>query len=152
MSKILILTKDVHDVPPNHVIVGLDWSHCNKVDINCFKPTGNAVIPPPPQNVCFVPFSKEHDWNYKQQARAARYSIGNDQCRVVETDFTYKIHRKIGLPYHEEVDTLLLAIEYFLTEVDQITISNRVDLSSDKESRYLEKLIEEEKVKVLYGE
>lgn len=152
MSKILIITKDIKEVPSNYTLVGLDWMHHSKVDINCFKPTGTEVIPAPPQNICFVPFSKDHDWNYKQQARAVRYNLGDDHCRIVETDFTYKVHRKIGLPYHEEVDTLLLSIEYFLSEVDQITISNKVDLSSGKESQYLEKLITENKVKVLYGE
>lgn len=149
MSEILILTKDIHEIPPNHILVGLDWLHHSSVDINCFKPTGSTAIPAPRNNICFIPFSKENDWNYKQQARAVRYHIGNDQCRIVETDFTYKVHKKIGLSYNEEVDTLLLAIEYFLTEVDQISISHMVNLG-DKETRYLEKLIDMKKVKILY--
>lgn len=145
MSEVLIVTKEKVSAPPNYTVVGIN--NYDGVDVNCFTPKGTVMDAN--YHVCFVPFSKEHGWNYKQIARGSRYHLGNDRCRIVETDFTYPVHKKIGLSYNEEVELLLLTIEYFLSENDTVTLSHKVELEG-KQARYLQHLIEEEKVRVLY--
>lgn len=100
------------------------------------------------QTLIFIPYSRSNDWNYKQAARFLRFNLGNDNCQIIETDFTYKVHKKIGLSYQEEVNIVLLTIEFFLSERCEVTISNKINLQSEKQNSYLNKLIEDGKISI----
>ena len=146
---VLIVTKnELIDRSKDDILVSLDENNQQCPDILCFLPNRN-IVSKSPQFLCFIPYSRDNDWNYKQNARALRYKIGNDCCQILETDFSYPVHKKIGLSYDEEVSLLLLTIEFFLDNNANVTISHKIDLS-EKQSLYLNKLINDKKVTVLY--
>lgn len=147
-KKVLIAVRENVDVGDiGCEVVGLNNYH--GVDINCFIPSEHPIDSK--DHLCFIPFSKTHDWDYKQQARAKRYMLGNDNCRVIGTEFTYPVHKKVGLSYNEQVDLTILAIEFFLEEGYHVILSHNINLLG-KQAHYLEQLVDNKKVEILYGD
>lgn len=96
-------------------------------------------------SICFIPFSYEKSWDYKNNARAIKYKLGNDNCLIIDTDINYQTHKKIGLPNNEEADIVLLLIEYLLQNNLPVYINFTPQLS-EIQTNYFNKLIEEKKI------
>lgn len=128
------------------IVIKLDEKDWDLNDILCFVPNriiqGNGNM-----SIGFIPYS-QRSWDYKNNARAIRYKLGNDNCLIIDTDITYKFHKKINLPFTEEVHILLLTIEFLLLENILPIITHKIDIG-ENQNEYLEELIKENKIKIL---
>lgn len=150
MKKILLVTNPYRLETPtiDYTVVGLEETLVDSFDIFCAVPSKD--IPKGSKyNLLFIPYSRENDWNYKQFSRALRYKLGEDKCEILDTTFSYPIHKQVQLSYNEEVHLLILVIEFFLEQKQDIILSHKIDLGSDKQNLYLEKLINENKIQIL---
>ena len=148
MISALIVTKpnELIDQSKYDMSVKIYERFCNKEDLFCFVPNRD-IKSKADNNICFIPFSQQNTWNYKQRAREINYSL-NDNCLIIDTNITFPFHQKAKLSFEEELDVLLLTIEFLLKEEIDITLSDKIELS-EKQSLYLDKLIEDKKIRLL---
>src|SRR5688572_21503582 len=81
--------------------ISLDETICEPPDILCFIPN-RSIISKSNENLCFINYGP-NTWNQKQNARRIGYELGDNRFQIIDSSFSFPIHRKIGLRHDEEV-------------------------------------------------
>ena len=148
--KFLIVTnpEDNISISPNEYdyLIYLDEKYATTEDILAFIPN-REIQSQAKENLCFINYGPRN-WEYKQNARKIRYNLGEEKFTLIENHVTYQIHNNIGLDHHEEVNLLILTIEFCLSYNYEVAVSKKVPLSN-LEDKYLDTLINTGKVKIL---
>lgn len=145
--KTLISNSNINNLSEYDFIFILDENIWNSSNILAFIPN-KEISGKGNQSICFIPFSYDNSWNYKNNARTTRYKLGNDNCLVVDTNITYQTHKKLNLSHDEEVDLVLLLIEFLQKHFQEVYI-NFIPKLSEIQTNYFNKLIEDKKIIIL---
>lgn len=133
------------------LIIRLDEKYTEPDDILCFIPD-RQIVSRANQNFCFINYGP-NSWQYKQNARAIGCQLGDDRFIELDTNVTYPYHKEVGLNHDKELHILMLSTLFFLDNDDiveniDLTLFEKV-VMSEKENNYLDKLINDKKIKVL---
>ena len=135
------------DISSFDILAKIDENYVKEHDIFCFIPNRN-IISKTKYNICFIPYSP-HSFEYKNAARATRYKLGEGNSIQIDSDFGYILHRKIGLSHIEEVNILMLALQFLIDNSEELYLQELPTNLSPKEYIYFEGLLSKNKVKLL---
>lgn len=151
MDKVLIVPNFSLNLPKEQFdsIVRLDDKFMEVDDIFCFIPN-RPIVSKSKNNICFIPYGPD-SWNHKQRARSIGFTIGDENFAMVDTDYTWPLHKKIGISHNKELNVAVLTINLLIENPDlEVTLFEQPNLSG-KERVWLDKLIESGKVKLFNG-